>query len=29
MVTGGTPPEAAMTILEHPDAKALLADWDL
>src|SRR5436305_719219 len=26
MIAGGTSPEAAMTILEHPDALALLAD---
>src|SRR5215472_16229624 len=29
MLTGGTPPEAAMTILEHPDAQALLQDATL
>src|SRR3954454_14051907 len=29
MVTGGTSPEAAMTILEHPQAQALLADAEL
>ena len=29
MLTGGTPPEAAMTILEHPHAQALLADATL
>src|SRR4051812_18417476 len=29
MVIGGTPPEAAMTILEHPHAQALLQDATL
>src|SRR5262249_32539576 len=29
MLTGGTSPEAAMTILEHPQAQALLADATL
>jgi SRSO17 transposase len=29
MLTGGTSPEAAMTILEHPQAQALLADASL